>query len=75
MARCKNNIQVSQLTAYERRRLNQDRRCVICTEPIHDYDMISFATRRDQRNVDYVFAHYECDLEMGYPDLFKCKGD
>lgn len=71
----KNNISVSQLTEYERRRLNNQRECVLCNDVIHDYDKISFCKRRDRRKVEYAFCHYECEVELGYPDLFQYKGE
>lgn len=68
------DVLVSQLTVYERRRLNKQRHCVICNDLIHDYDTISFQKRRDRRKVEYAFCHYKCEIEAGYPDLFQYKG-
>lgn len=66
---------ISQLTAYERRRLNLNRFCCICNSVIHDYDPICMEKRRDRREVEYTFAHWECYKELGNPSLFKHKGD
>ena len=74
MAKEKVNVEISQLTAYERRQLNKQRVCAICGATIHDYDKITFQTRRDRRKVEYVFAHGDCALEYGEPNLFYIKG-
>lgn len=74
MGKEKVNVEISQLTAYERRQLNKQRICVICGDTIHDYDKITFQTRRDRRNVEYVFAHGDCASEYGEPNLFLIKG-
>ena len=74
MAKEKINVAVSQLTAHERKQLNMQRTCVICGDTIHDYDKVTFQTRRDRRNVEYVFAHGDCGIEYGEPDLFYFKG-
>lgn len=55
-----NILKVSQLTSYQRRRLNNARDCVLCGLRIHDYDLIVMDKRRDVRNVEYVFAHASC---------------
>lgn len=70
-----NNVLVSQLTEYEKRRLNKQRTCPLCNKRIHDYDKITFYKRRDCRRVEYVFCHYECEIEKDFPDVFKYKGD
>lgn len=65
-------MKVSELTAYERKRLNLSRTCLICGERIHDYDELIFQKRRDVRNVEYAFAHASC-FKGG--DLFKWQNE
>lgn len=62
-------LKASQLTEYERRRLNKSRQCVICGERIHDYDLIVMNKRRDARKVQYAFAHADC-FDEGSEDLW-----
>lgn len=63
-------LKVSQLTEYERRRLNKARQCVICGKRIHDYDLIIMNKRRDARKVQYAFAHAECGGDEEREDLW-----
>lgn len=50
----------SQLTAYERKRLNKSRICPICNKEIRDFDKFRMLKRRDRRLVFYKFIHEEC---------------
>ena len=59
----KRRVLIRQLTAYEKRRLNKQRKCVICDKNIYDYDIIAYDKRRHQRVVEYAFAHDIC-VEM-----------
>lgn len=54
------NLEVSQLTEYQRKLLNKNRICVYCGERIHDYDLVSYASRRDGRFVQHAFYHAGC---------------
>lgn len=53
-------IEVSQLTAYERKRLNSNRICKICGEEIRDYQPIIMTKKRDRHKVYYEFIHADC---------------
>lgn len=64
------DIFVSQLTAYEKRRLNLNRLCCICNQEIRDYQKIVMCKRRDRRTVDYAFAHYNCACRINCFNLF-----
>ncbi len=54
------NIMVSQLTAYEKKRLNSNRKCELCGKEIRDFQTITFLKLRDRRKVFYKFCHHEC---------------
>lgn len=50
----------SQLTEYEKKRLNRQRVCPICGTEIRDYNSFYMFKRRDRRSVDYTFVHKPC---------------
>ena len=62
----KNWLKVSQLTDYERRRLNQSRQCLLCGQTIQDYEHIVMIKKRNRRNMLYSFAHFRCVVKGGY---------
>jgi transcription initiation factor IIE alpha subunit len=53
-------LNASQLTAYERRRLNLNRTCPVCNSEVRDFDEFEMIKRRHRRNVYYKFIHKEC---------------
>lgn len=53
-------LDVSQLTHYERRRLNMARQCPICAKSIMDDDYICMSKIKDRRNMWYTFYHADC---------------
>lgn len=62
------SIKVSQLTAYERRRLNNNRICKLCGEEIKDYEPIIMNKKRDRHKVYYEFTHAKCELKKEKSD-------
>lgn len=61
-----NYIRVSQLTAYERKRLNKNRACILCGRDIKDFENIIMIKKRNRHKVNYNFCHYRCALQGGY---------
>ena len=53
-------IDASQLTAYERKRLNKNRICPVCGKEIRDFDKFIMLKKRDRRYMFYKFIHKEC---------------
>lgn len=54
-------MNASQLTAYEKKRLNKGRVCPVCGKELRDFDDFIMIKRRDRRNVYYKFIHKECE--------------
>lgn len=54
-------LNASQLTAYERKRLNKERICPVCSKEVRDFDDFLMLKRRNRRNVYYKFIHKECE--------------
>ncbi len=54
-------MNASQLTAYERKRLNRSRVCPVCGKEIRDFDEFDMLKKRDRRVVYYKFIHKECE--------------
>lgn len=53
-------IDASQLTAYERKRLNKNRICPVCGKEIRDFDKFIMIKKRDRRYMFYKFIHKGC---------------
>ena len=49
------------LTAYERRVLNHNRRCPVCGREILDFDNFKMLKVRHRRRVYYNFIHKRCE--------------
>lgn len=54
-------LNASQLTEYERKRLNKARICPVCGKEVRDFDDFLMLKRRNRRNVYYKFIHKECE--------------
>lgn len=62
-------MKASQLTEYERKRLNLNRCCYLCEQPIRDYEEIEFIKTRDRRLVQYNFYHTACMIKYGLKEV------
>ena len=62
-------MKASQLTEYEKKRLNLNRNCYICDQPIRDYEQIDFIKTRDRRWVQYNFYHTACAIKYGIKEV------
>lgn len=57
-------IKVSQLTAYEKKRLNRNRKCLLCGEEIKDFELLLMVKKRDRHKMYYEFTHKKCDINL-----------